>query len=477
MRRYLTTALLALVLGGLGAYLYFVELPTARTKDLIETKEKQLLRFEQQDISGLTLETDAGKVVLTRGETGTWKIVSPLKTDADSREVEALIRALLLGKVSRIVQEEPTALGSFGLEKPAVVLTVAAGAQQETISIGDSGPISSTLYAARASDRKVLLTDLAPKDFMNKTLHTFRKKEVLRFEPSRAERLRLTYPTTEIVLYRIGDKKSKKWEIRFPAEGPADQSEIRSLLFKLEDLKALGFIDPGPEYETVTRRLRRPAMKITVHAEGADQNVKLFQLDASSGEAYAITDPDAPIYRISPAMIKGFQKDLFALQDKRLLGLEQDDIATLSVTTREEQYTLIYRIADKEAARPDADSEHGSWTLKDEPTAALNQEAVDMLVSRVVNLPAELRVLKHAGPLAPYGLTSPSAEFTAIARDGKRQGRLVLGNKVNGLIYAIGQAMPGIFQTRSDILMQIPPKKELLSHFTGQGRPAEKPPS
>jgi hypothetical protein len=471
----MTTALMALVLGGLGAYLYFIELPTARTRDQTETQEKKLVPFEQRDISGLTLETGAGKVVLARGENGTWKIVAPLKTDADSREVETLIRALLLGKVSRIVQEEPTALGSFGLEKPVMVLSVAAGAQQETISIGDSGPISSTLYAARASDRKVLLTDLSPKDFLNKTLLTFRKKEVLRFEPSQAERLRLTYPTTEIVLYRVGDKKSKKWAIRFPVEGPADQSEIRSLLFKLEDLKALGFIDPGPEYEAVTKRLRRPAMKITVHADGLDQNVKFFQLDASSGEAYAITNPDAPIYRINPAMIKGLQKDLFALQDKRLLGLEQDDIATLSVKTREEQYTLMYRTTEQGALPTDA--ENGIWMLKDEPGAALNQEAVDLFVSRVANLPAELRVLKHAGPLAPYGLSSPSAEFTATARDDKRQGRLILGKKINGLIYAIGQAMPGIFQTRSDILMQIPPKKDLLANSSGKTRPAEKPSS
>jgi hypothetical protein len=464
MKRYLPTLIMVVMLAALGAYLYFIELPTARTKDQAETKEKKLLPFEQREISSVTVETGGGKVVLTREENGPWKIVSPIKTDADSREVEALLRAVLLGNVSRVVQEEPTALGSFGLEKPTVVLTVAAGGQQETISIGDSGPISSTLYAARASDRKVLLTDLAPKDVLNKTLLTFRKKEVLRVEPSQVDRLRLTYPTIEIVLYRVGEKKSKKWEIRFPVEAPADQTEVRSLLFKLEDLKALGFIDPGPEYDALTKRLRSPAMKITVHADGVDQNVRLFQLDATSGEAYALTNPDAPIYRLSPAIIKGLQKDLFTLQDKRLLGLEQEDIATLSVTTREEQYTLMYRMSG--AAQ--ADAQAGTWLLKDEPATALNQEAVDLFVSRVASLPAELRVLKQAGPLAPYGLTSPSAEFTATARDGKRQGRLVLGKKVDGLIYAIGQAMPGIFQARSDIIMQIPPKKDLLAKSSGK---------
>src|SRR5205823_3348246 len=152
--------------------------------------------------------------------------------------------------------------------------------------------------AARASDRKVLLTDLAPKDFLNKTLMTFRKKEVMDFEPSKADRLRLTYPTTEMVLYRVGETNARKWEIRFPVEGSADRSEVRSLLFKLEVLKAVGFIDPGPEYTALMKRLVRPALKITVHEEGTDHSIRFYQLDSSSGEAFAITTSDGPIYRI-----------------------------------------------------------------------------------------------------------------------------------------------------------------------------------
>jgi hypothetical protein len=54
-------------------------------------------------------------------------------------------------------------------------------------------------------------------------------------------------------------------------------------------------------------------------------------------------------------------------------------------------------------------------------------------------------------------------EFRATARDGKRQGRLVLGNRLNGLVYVMGQALRGIFQSRSDILGQVPAKRDLLA--------------
>ncbi|MDE3242216.1 MAG: DUF4340 domain-containing protein [Nitrospirota bacterium] len=457
MKHLWLTIAMAVVLAGLGAYVYFVELPSERSRTAADTQDKTLLPFEEQDITGLTVRTDVGEVVLTPDETGTWKITAPIATDADSREVSALLRALILGKISRVVEEKTTALGPFGLEKPATVLTVTAGSRTETLSIGDSGPISSTLYAMRASDRKVVLTSLAPKDVLNKTLLTLRKKEVLRVAQDAVDRLRLAYPASEMVLYRVGHadvpgaasgKDKKSWKLRYPLDADADQAEVNGLLMKLENLKALGFVDPGPHHAAVLQKLPKPDVKITVHAGGADQTVKLYQLDQATGEAYAVTTPDAPLYRISPLAIKDFTKELFALQDKRLLGVPMDDLAMLAVKTRDQQYTLI--------------NQNGDWVLEDQPAEKLDQEVADLFVSRVVNLPAEIRVIKQAGPLAPYGLAAPTAEFTATAKDGKDRGRLVLGARSGGLVYAMGhQGLPGIFQARADILTQIPAKADL----------------
>ena len=91
----------------------------------------------------------------------------------------------------------------------------------------------------------------------------------------------------------------------------------------------------------------------------------------------------------------------------------------------------------------------------------LDQEKVALFVSRVVDLPAEIRIVKQAGPLTPYGLTSPTAEFTATGKDGKATGRLVLGTRTGGLVYAMGRGLSGVFQARSDLLTQIPSKHGL----------------
>lgn len=450
MTRYWPTLLMVLVLAGLGGYLYFVEVPTKQREEKQETEQKQLLPFPETAITGLSITTTQGPVELKLTEPGKWSIVTPLQTDADHREVQALIRALVTGTVTRTVEEHATQLAAFGLEQPVTTITITAGTQQETISIGDSGPLSNTLYVLRASDRHVLLTTLAPKDLINKSLMAFRRKELLRFVQNDIERVRLTYATTEIVLYNTAKNKPKpSWKIRYPIEAEADQNEVRSLMFRLEDLKALGIIDPGPERDTIAKTLTTPKLKITLHTTAGDQSVRLYQPDPQSGEAIAETTADGPLYRISPALIRDLTKELFTLQDKRLLGLDYTDIAMLSVKTREHQYVLI--------------NQTGEWLLEDQPTEKISQEAADLFVSRVANLPAEERVMKQSAPLAPYGLLAPAAEFVATGQDGKTMGKLTLGNKGGNLLYATGQRLQGVFQVRPDLLMQIPSKAELLA--------------
>lgn len=460
MSRYRATIGLALLLAGLGAYLYLVELPGQQREEESEAQKSKLLSFDEKAITSLTVTSDHGVIELKTGEARNWQMTAPVQAEADSREVQSMIRALVLGKVSRVIEaspeSSPESLRPFGLEKPPVTVIVSTPDQQETFAIGDVGPLSSTLYVMRGSDKQVLLTDLAVKDFLNKTVMTFRRKEILPFEHAQADRLRLTYPPTEIVLYLMDGKPAKKWRIRAPIEANADQSEVRAFLFRLEDLKAVGIIDPGPERTEIEKTLKKPQAQITVHAGGADHTVKLYQSETNSGEAFAETSAAGPLYRISPATLKDLTKDLFTLQDKRLLGLDFEEIAMLAVKTRTEQYQLI--------------NQSGQWVLEDRPEEKLHQETVDLFVSRVVNLPAEIRVVKQPGPLAPYGLVSPAAEFTATGKDGKQSGRLVLGNQSSGLVYAIGQAMPGVFQARADILTQIPEKSSLIKQAESDGK-------
>jgi hypothetical protein len=61
---------------------------------------------------------------------------------------------------------------------------------------------------------------------------------------------------------------------------------------------------------------------------------------------------------------------------------------------------------------------------------------------------------------------TPAAEFIATGRDGKIAGKLSIGSHADGLAYAMGLRIPGIFHIRADLLTQIPIKNDLLAAKT-----------
>jgi len=51
----------------------------------------------------------------------------------------------------------------------------------------------------------------------------------------------------------------------------------------------------------------------------------------------------------------------------------------------------------------------------------------------------------------------------AAGEQGKQLGRIAFGREQQGLTYAVGSVMTGIFQVRPDILKDIPKKDDLLA--------------
>src|SRR6476660_5289965 len=420
MNPHWPTAVMALVLAALGLYLYLVEFPAKQSQEQQESAKKKVVSVEEQAITSLTFKSDREELSFERHADKGWTLIKPIRAEADTRELHSLIRAIVLGSVHRVVEENPSTLAPFGLDKPVAAVTITGGSMEETLLIGDTGPLSSTLYVLRNSDHSLLLTDLAPKDFVNKSLMTFRRKDILHVMSGDIDRIRLTYPTTEIVLYRVSDKPKPKWKIRYPVEAEADINEIRMLLFRLEDLKAMGIVDPGPARDALAKTLKQAKVKITLHSPNGEQTVKLYQPNPSSGEAIAETAPEAPLYQINPTSVK----------------------------THAETYTLI--------------NQNSEWVLEDSPTEHVDQQTVNLFLSRVVSVPAEERVVKLPGPLAPYGLVHPTAEFVATGKDGKLVGKLLIGDQADGLAFAMGHRLPGIYQIRADLLKQIPTRNALV---------------
>jgi len=445
MNTYKTTALLAIVLAGLGMYLYTIELPSIEQTEQQYIEEQRLLPFDYRDVIELTMATGSETVHMERDNRGRWMITAPIVTKGDSREIGGLLRAMELGRVTRVIQPDAQEANRYGLAQPHATITIKTPDLEERLDLGDVEPLSSALYAKRGSDQQILLTTLSVQDFRRKSLLSLRHKDVLFFDRLQAVGLTISSPGREpITLHRTPSVHglTGNWQFTTPLEGPADKTTVGLLLMTLEDLQAKQFIDSPIEKTRLAKTLGVPDREIHIQTDHGRLQVSFFRSGSDSGTGYAITSPTEPIFAIDPSLIQRLPRDIFDLQDRRLFGLTTEEIALLRVTTPTISYTLA--------------QQHGEWYLDDQPEEELSQQRVSLFISRIVDLPAEIPIVRNQSSLEKYGLVRPVIEVMAIDTKGRRRGYLALGKQESGLIYAIGGGLPGIYQARDLILSQIP---------------------
>ncbi|MCH7614477.1 MAG: DUF4340 domain-containing protein [Nitrospinae bacterium] len=323
MISYRTTILLAVIFAGLAVYLYTIEVPTMEQEVVQQQEVQRLLPFDYREVMELKITTRTETIQLSRDDRHRWSVVEPIQAKADSREIGKILRALEIGKISRVIQEDAKDLSDYGLGSPHVIIQLTTNGQSETLSLGDVSPLTSTLYAQRASDKQILLTTLSVRNFRRKNLFTFRHKDVLFFDRTRVERIQLQHADQQMTLQRVASTHgpTSNWRFSDPFEGPADKTSVGLLLMALEDLSATGFIDAPSEKEALLKRLPPPLLTATVHTGQRGHLVTFFQQLELPDEIYAITSADDPIYKIAPATLRGLPTRVFDLQDKRLFGM------------------------------------------------------------------------------------------------------------------------------------------------------------
>ena len=448
---------LLIIAAGLGLYLWLVEMPTEQKRVASETAARKLLDFKDEDVQAFTLASSQGETELIREKDGRWGIRKPNAMEADAAAVDEFLRTLLLAQVSRVVDESGTDLASYGLAAPSLTISFRLASGTQTIRLGDAGPLSATLYAMRESAPKVLLTTLSGRDVLIQNIQEFRRKQVFQFDRNQVTRLKVATPHETIVLYRDGHGDKEKWTIKSPAEAPADQPEVKSLLSGLQYLKAQDFLDNPKDRAATRARLGQPLATFTLREGESDRTLSLFLDPQDKQRAYAESTATEPLYKIAPAVAQDLAKGLFTLRNKQLIAAEPEHVKTLVIKRGGQEYSLTRDGTD--------------WLVDGDPALKADAARINMFITRVVRLQAERIVTEKPADLKPYGLAPPTIELIAADEQGKLAGRVAFGREEQGLAYAMGTAMPGVFQVRPDILKDIPKRDEWI---TGKTEPQRK---
>ena len=167
IRTPLILAAVLLVLGGLATWDEWQTKKEQKEKDeahkltAIEAAQVRKItlvdRSKQEDGKTTQTETQAKRVALEQVDE-VWRVIAPLETAADQREVQDFIRTVLDYKYEEIVVEAVTAevkLEDFGLSEPQRVITlqVEDGGSYE-LRLGNNAPVGYSTYFQVGGARK-----------------------------------------------------------------------------------------------------------------------------------------------------------------------------------------------------------------------------------------------------------------------------------------------------------------------------------
>ena len=92
------------VLLGLGAYVYFIELPKVQQ----EAEKPTVLTFEKEAVDTLTLTYPEREIRLQQTAAGEWDITAPIQAKADDTAVNNMLTTIVDEEVTRsLTPEEP----------------------------------------------------------------------------------------------------------------------------------------------------------------------------------------------------------------------------------------------------------------------------------------------------------------------------------------------------------------------------------
>jgi hypothetical protein len=225
-----------------------------------DLRDKTVLKFTREDVSGVTLVQGATRLALEKSGDD-WRLAAPLSARADAAAVDALISQVAQAKMTSIVEGDasPAALKEHGLDKPQVIVTIGAGSAKAELAIGKNED-DTHVFARDLSRPMIFSVDKALLDGLTKTADDFRVKDVFAYRSFTATGMDVTSGGQTYTFAKKkgeGEGAVEKWAQTTPAEKEVDAAKFDDFLTTLSNLRAESFSDKpltGGDSITVTAR-------------------------------------------------------------------------------------------------------------------------------------------------------------------------------------------------------------------------------
>ncbi len=260
-------------------------------------RDKKILKFDREKADTLTLVKGANAIELSRSGSD-WRVVKPVASRSDYSAVEGFITRLSSANMSRLVEDDAKDLAKYGLDKPAMTVTIGAGSAKTVLEVGKTE--NDQTYAKDASRPIVFTVDSTLQADLNKNFDDYRKKELFEFRPFYVAKMRAvldapagpkTYELEKVAPAKPGEADTWKVTRVGGASHTADAAAMDDLLNKLVALRAESFVS-----STTRTGLDKPAL--VVSASFDDGKFERVRFGAVGDNAYAVRDGEAGVAKV-----------------------------------------------------------------------------------------------------------------------------------------------------------------------------------
>ena len=458
--KFRNTLVVAVLFAALGAYLWWVERPKLEK----EGKTKTVFEVKVEDVNKVTLAYPDKTIELAKTGAGWW-VKKPVELEADQTSVENLVRAVAELELKKTLDGKPESLETYGLDKPAVVVTLGLvdGKNLPAIRVGKTSPVGWSTFVLLEGSEQVTLVPSAFFYGMKKEVSDLRKKAILEFEDSEVARVAIAGGDREVELVREGDK----WKLGKPAASAADAGEVRAYLSSLRALRAEDFVDEPASLEEYG--LAKPRRTIAVDlGEKKGRREILIGAERAHGKKdmlFVKTADGKTVYAVGTWAWASLAKEASAFRDKTVFAFDKEAITRIEVARRDGESFVLER-STASSATPPATPAAARWTVAGD--SASRSETIAQLVSDLHSLKGYEVAAENPDTLDAYGLAEPAVIFTLHGSDGKRLGAILMGRHGSAddagaePAYAMAEGGDAVLRVRDYVFSHLDKKKEDL---------------
>jgi hypothetical protein len=221
-------------------------------------------------------------------------------------------------------------------------------------------------------------------------------------------------------------KSDGKWQLVEPVKAAADEGEASSLASSLASLEVNRVVDENAatpaEYGLEPARLEVAFKK---KGDANEKRVLIGEKTPTGGDLYARANDSKRVFLIPAYLDASFNKNTFALRDRRILSFDRNAVDGLEVTSGSNKVQLTKTGSE--------------WKVSSPITARADFAALERLSSTQM----QGIVDPEGSNLAKYGLTKPTGSIVVAA--GSTRATLTLGSTDNALLFARDGSRPMVF--------------------------------